>query len=150
MTTNKIALVHNGSIIENYASLKKFLQDKGHVFVSQTDTEVLAMLEIAHFYHDDLGKAVQAALQEARGTYGIAVMCHNEPETLVVARRGSPLIIGVGKEEYIVASDAAAIVEHTTQVIYLNDSEMAVIKPPRKLYDHDHRRCAGDQGNPGS
>ena len=74
--------------------------------------------------------AVQAALHErARGTYGIAVMSADEPETLVVARRGSPLIVGVGNGEYIVASDAAAIVEHTTQVVYLNDTEMAVIKP---------------------
>jgi glutamine---fructose-6-phosphate transaminase (isomerizing) len=123
----KIALVHNG-IIENYATLKTFLEEKGHVFSSQTDTEVLAML-IGHFYKGDLAKAVQQALRETRGTYGIAVMCHEEPETLVVARRGSPLIIGVGSDEYIVASDAAAIVEHTTQVIYLNDSEMAIIKP---------------------
>ena len=132
---NKIALVHNG-IIENYATLKLFLQEKGHTFSSQTDTEVLAML-IAHFYKPGegngagsaLAKAVQAALHEARGTYGIAVMSADEPETLVVARRGSPLIVGVGNGEYIVASDAAAIVEHTTQVVYLNDNEMAVIKP---------------------
>ena len=128
---NKIALVHNG-IIENYSTLKLFLQEKGHKFSSQTDTEVLAML-IAHFYKpgdgNSLAKAVQAALHEARGTYGIAVMSPEEPDTLVVARRGSPLIIGVGNNEYIVASDAAAIVEHTTQVVYLNDNEMAVIKP---------------------
>ncbi len=123
----KIALVHNG-IIENYSALKIFLQEKGHIFSSQTDTEVLAML-IGHFYHGDLAKAVQAALQETRGTYGIAVMSHEQPDTLVVARRGSPLIIGVGNNEYIVASDAAAIVEHTTQVIYLNDNEMAIITP---------------------
>jgi len=122
----QIALVHNG-IIENYAALRTFLEEKGHVFTSQTDTEVLAML-IGHFYKGDLARAVQAALQEARGTYGIAVMAHQEPDTLVVARRGSPLIIGVGNGEYIVASDASAIVEHTTQVIYLNDNEMAVIK----------------------
>ena len=76
-----------------------------------------------------LAKAVQAALHEARGTYGIAVMAADEPDTLVVARRGSPLIVGVGNGEFIVASDAAAIVEHTTQVVYLNDNEMAVIKP---------------------
>ncbi len=137
---NKIALVHNG-IIENYVTLKQFLTEKGHKFSSQTDTEVLAML-IAHFYkpHDGaqsngngassaLAKAVQAALHEARGTYGLAVMSADEPDTLVVARRGSPLIIGVGSGEYIVASDAAAIVEHTTQVVYLNDNEMAVIRP---------------------
>src|SRR6201999_2688072 len=74
-------------------------------------------------------RAVQAALHEVEGTYGIAVVCKDEPNTLVVARKGSPLIIGVGKEEYVVASDASAIVEHTTQVIYLNDNEMAVLKP---------------------
>ncbi len=138
---NKIALVHNG-IIENYSTLKQFLIEKGHTFSSQTDTEVLAML-IAHFYkpadkqaepgadgeRSALTKAVQAALHETRGTYGIAVMAADEPSTLVVARRGSPLIIGVGNGEYIVASDAAAIVEHTTQVVYLNDNEMAVIRP---------------------
>jgi glutamine---fructose-6-phosphate transaminase (isomerizing) len=131
---SRIALVHNG-IIENYATLKQFLMEKGYKFASQTDTEVLAML-IAHFYRQGVGngagcplaKAVQAALHETRGTYGIAVMSADEPDTLVVARRGSPLILGVGNGEYIVASDAAAIVEHTTQVVYLNDSEMAVIK----------------------
>ena len=122
-----IALVHNG-IIENYSAIKQFLQEKGHTFVTQTDTEVLAML-IGHFYQGNLLKAVQAALHEIRGTYGIAVMAKDEPDHLVVARRGSPLIIGVGKDEYIVASDAAAIVEHTTQVVYLNDNEMALLTP---------------------
>ncbi|NNM88955.1 MAG: glutamine--fructose-6-phosphate transaminase (isomerizing) [Phycisphaerae bacterium] len=122
-----IAVVHNG-IIENYASLKQFLTAKGHKFVSQTDTEVLAML-VGHFYQGDIAKAVQLALREVRGTYGLAVMCAAETDTLIVARRGSPLIIGVGKDEYVVASDASAIVEHTTQVIYLNDNEMAVIRP---------------------
>ncbi len=130
---NQIALVHNG-IIENYAALKQFLTEKGHVFKTQTDTEVLVML-IAHLYKEQtpgvegLAKAVQAALHEARGTYGIAVMCKDDPESLVVARRGSPLIIGVGKDEYIVASDASAIVQHTTQVVYLNDNEMAILQP---------------------
>ncbi len=132
---NRIALVHNG-IIENYATLKQFLTEKGHTFASQTDTEVLAVL-IAHFYKagdgngagSALAKAVQAALHETRGTYGIAVMSADEPDTLVVARKGSPLILGVGNGEYVIASDAAAIVEHTTQVVYLNDNEMAVIKP---------------------
>ncbi len=122
-----VAVVHNG-IIENYVAIKQFLTDKGHKFVSQTDTEVLAML-IGHFYQGNLTRAVQAALHEVRGTYGLAAMGAEEPETLVVARRGSPLIIGVGKEEYVVASDAAAIVEHTTQVVYLNDNEMAVLAP---------------------
>jgi glucosamine--fructose-6-phosphate aminotransferase (isomerizing) len=135
----RIALVHNG-IIENYVALKQFLGERGHTFASQTDTEVLAVL-IGHLYNElktrnhiapgisVLQRAVQVALREVEGTYGIAVICRDEPDTLVVARKGSPLIIGVGKEEYIVASDASAIVEHTTQVIYLNDNEMAVIRP---------------------
>ncbi len=131
-----IALVHNG-IIENYHVLKKFLEEKGYTFKSQTDTEVLSML-VGHLYNElaaargsdgpFLLKAVQAALHEVEGTYGIAVVCRNEPDTLVVARKGSPLIIGVGDDEYVVASDAAAIVEHTSRVIYLNDNEMAVIR----------------------
>src|SRR5882762_5388434 len=135
----RIALVHNG-IIENYTALKKVLEEKGHKFTSQTDTEVLAMLigdlytEIKTKNHladgvSALAKAVQAALHEVEGTYGIAVICKDEPDTLVVARKGSPLIIGVGQDEYIVASDASAIVEHTTRVIYLNDNEMAVLRP---------------------
>ncbi len=133
----RIALVHNG-VIENYSTLKQVLSDKGHKFLSQTDTEVLAVL-IGDLYSELsakeengknlLQRAVQAALHEVRGTYGIAVICKDEPDTLVVARKGSPLIIGVGKDEYVVASDASAIVEHTTQVIYLNDNEMAVLRP---------------------
>ncbi|HSH96466.1 MAG TPA: glutamine--fructose-6-phosphate aminotransferase, partial [Roseimicrobium sp.] len=134
-----IAVVHNG-IIENYVALKEFLTEKGHTFKSQTDTEVLAML-IGDLYADIkkanhvppgtsyLQRAVQAALQQVDGTYGIAVLCKDEPDTLIVARKGSPLIIGVGSDEYVVASDASAIVEHTAQVIYLNDNEMAVLKP---------------------
>ncbi len=125
-----IALVHNG-IIENYATLKQFCLDKGHVFHSDTDTEVLAHL-IGEFYHDgasSLEEAVQLALREVSGTYGIAVMCSGEPDKLVVARKGSPLIIGVGSDEYLVASDASAIIEHTVNVIYMNDNEMAVITP---------------------
>jgi glutamine---fructose-6-phosphate transaminase (isomerizing) len=135
----RIALVHNG-VIENYVALKQFLTEKGHNFSSQTDTEVLAVL-IADIYselqaknHTPSGvsllqRAVQAALHQVKGTYGIAVICKDEPETLVVARKGSPLIIGVGKDEFIVASDASAIVEHTASVIYLNDNEMAVLHP---------------------
>src|SRR6185437_12538977 len=114
--------------------------DKGHTFHSQTDTEVLAML-IGDIYAEMkekngipkgtsmLARAVQAALHQVEGTYGIAVCCKDEPDTLVVARKGSPLIIGIGADEYVVASDASAIVEHTTQVVYLNDNEMAVLRP---------------------
>jgi len=126
--SGKIALVHNG-IIENYATLKQYLITKGHAFVSETDTEVLAQL-IGELYHDGcrtLEEAVQAALREVTGTYGIVVVCADEPNKLVAARKGSPLIVGVGTDEYVVASDASAIIEHTANVIYLNDNEMAVI-----------------------
>jgi glucosamine--fructose-6-phosphate aminotransferase (isomerizing) len=137
--SGRIALVHNG-IIENYAALKKLLTEKGYRFSSQTDTEVLAVLigdlyealRVQNHLPKDtslLQRAVQAALHEVEGTYGIAVICKDEPDVLVCARKGSPLIIGVGSEEYVVASDASAIVEHTTQVIYLNDNEMAVLRP---------------------
>jgi len=137
--TGHIAIVHNG-VIENYAALKQVLAEKGHKFTSQTDTEVLAVL-IGDLYNDLKTKnhlptgasllqhAVQGALRQVEGTYGIAVICKDEPDTLVAARKGSPLIVGVGKDEYVVASDPSAIVEHTTQVIYLNDNEMAVMRP---------------------
>ncbi len=126
--TGKIALVHNG-IIENYATLKQFLINKGHTFASETDSEVLAQLigELYDSGESPLETAVQTALREVTGTYGIAVMCRDEPGKIVAARKGSPLIIGVGNDEYVVASDAAAIIEHTANVIYLNDNEMAVI-----------------------
>ena len=127
--TGRIAIVHNG-IVENYADLKQVLIDKGHVFRSETDSEVLAHL-ISEFYHGDGGRpieqAVQMALRQVTGTYGLAVLCADEPGKLVAARKGSPLIVGVGAGEYIVASDAAAIVEHTVNVVYLNDDEMAVL-----------------------
>jgi len=127
----RIAVVHNG-IIENYAALKQVLEGKGHTFRSETDSEVVAHL-ISEFYyhngHSSLEQAVQTALREVTGTYGLAVVCLDEPDKIVVARKGSPLIIGVGADEYIVASDASAIIEHTANVVYLNDSEMAVIGP---------------------
>jgi len=114
-----IAVVHNG-IIENYASLKKLLEEKGHVFHSQTDTEVLAML-IGELYEGDLEAAVQAALREVTGAYAIAVICAKEPDTLVVARKGSPLMVGIGNGEYVVASDGSAIISHTSQAMTLDD-----------------------------
>lgn len=122
-----IALVHNG-IIENYASLRKWLEERGHVFTSETDTEVLAML-ISELYDPasgiDLEKAVQAALREVTGAYAIAVICAEEPDVLVCARKGSPLMIGVGQGEFIVASDASAIVAHTSQAFTLEDFQVA-------------------------
>jgi glucosamine--fructose-6-phosphate aminotransferase (isomerizing) len=120
-----IAMIHNG-IIENYAALKKYLEEKGHVFTSETDTEVLAHL-IGELYAGDLEKAVQSALREVTGAYAIAVVCEKEPDVLVVARKGSPLMVGVGNGEYVVASDASAIVSHTTQAIALGDYSVARI-----------------------
>ncbi len=120
---NGICLVHNG-IIENYATIRRLLEDKGHSFYSETDTEVLAAL-IGELYDPahglDLEKSVQAALREVTGAYAIAVMCEKEPGVLVCARKGSPLLVGVGNGEYVVASDASAIIAHTAQAVSLDD-----------------------------
>jgi glucosamine--fructose-6-phosphate aminotransferase (isomerizing) len=122
-----ICLIHNG-IIENYATLKTLLEEKGHAFKSQTDTEVLAML-IGELYDGDLEKAVQAALREVTGAYGIVVMCEKEPDTLVAARKGSPLMVGVGNGEYVVASDGSAIIAHTSQAFALEDYQVVKMTP---------------------
>tara|TARA_R110002096_G_scaffold173781_2_gene348135 strand:+ start:327582 stop:329477 length:1896 start_codon:yes stop_codon:yes gene_type:complete len=122
-----ISLIHNG-IIENYASLRKLLETKGQVFETETDTEVLGML-ISHFYDlesgMDLEKSVQAALREVRGAYAIAVICQEEPDVMVCARKGSPLLIGIGNGEYIVASDPSAIISHASTAITLDDYSVA-------------------------
>ena len=135
--TGKIVLVHNG-IIENYVTLKKWLQSEGVEFASETDTEVIANL-IGYLYtkacsHERPSNgqnafewSVQQALQRVHGTYGLAILCSDFPALLIGAKKGSPLILGVGNDEYILASDAAAIVEHTTQAIYLADNEMVTI-----------------------
>lgn len=120
-----IHLVHNG-IIENYTTLKTYLLGKGHVFCSDTDTEVLAHL-IGEFYAGDLEAAVQTALREVTGAYAIAVICEKEPDVLVAARKGSPLLVGVGQDEYVVASDSSAIVAHTTQAFLLDNETVARI-----------------------
>ncbi len=125
--SGKLALVHNG-IIENYRVLRTFLEQQGIQFRSETDTEVLAQL-IGHFYENDLEEAVRQALREVRGTFGIAVIHEEEPERIVAARRGSPLIIGVGQGEFVIASDASAIIQHTPQVIYVSDNEVVSITP---------------------
>jgi len=124
--SGKLAVVHNG-IVENWSALRHLLASDGAAFASDTDTEVLAHL-FAKYYEGNLEKAVQRGLAEVRGAYGIAVIHADEPDVLVAARNGSPLIVGVGDDEYIVASDASAIIEHTTNVIYLDDGEMAVIR----------------------
>jgi glucosamine--fructose-6-phosphate aminotransferase (isomerizing) len=122
---NKIALVHNG-IIENYALLKDKLKSEGIAFRSETDTEVLAQL-VGKFYNGDLVEAVSKALSLVEGTFGIAVIAHDQPDVLVGARRGSPLVVGVGEGEYFLASDASAIVRYTKSVIYLKDSSLVTL-----------------------
>ncbi|MEO1856260.1 MAG: glutamine--fructose-6-phosphate transaminase (isomerizing) [Rubritalea sp.] len=122
----RIALVHNG-IIENYRSLKSKLEAQGHIFLSDTDSEVLAHL-VDSYYDGDLFAALSAALKEVNGTYGIACICADEPGTLLVARRGSPIVIGLGENETIVASDASAIISHTRQAIYLDDNDIAIVE----------------------
>ena len=118
-----ISIIHNG-IIENYQSLRTWLKEKGHEFTSETDTEVLAHL-VGEMYRGDLEKAVQAALQEVEGAYAIAAISVREPGVMVVARKGSPLMVGVGKDEYIVASDQSAIVSYTNQAFTLDDYSVA-------------------------
>ena len=128
-----IFLVHNG-IIENYRQLKEKLIKEGHKFLSETDTEVLAHL-IEKFFNPStssgqvLEEAVIKALKLVKGTYGLAIISKDDPEKIVVARNSSPILIGVSDGEYLVASDASAILAHTKKVVYLNDREIAVITP---------------------
>jgi len=137
--SGKIAVVHNG-VIENYDVLKQKLIRAGHKFQSDTDTEVLAHLIGEHYARrraqngkisdmNPLTLAVSDALREVIGTYGLAVVCTDFPDTIIGARRGSPLIIGIGREENFLASDANAIVAHTKKVVYLNDYDVATITP---------------------
>ena len=134
--SGKIAVVHNG-VIENYNALKQKLIRANHKFKSDTDTEVLAHLIGEHYAKrggkngDALAQAVCDALREVIGTYGLAVICTDFPDTIIGARRGSPLIIGIGKHENFLASDANAIVAHTKKVVYLNDYDVATITPER-------------------
>jgi len=120
-----IAVVHNG-IIENASTLRKLLEDRGHEFRSETDTEVLAHLIEEHF-DGSLETAVIDALRHVEGTYGIAVVSSRDPNKIVAARKGSPLLIGLGDGEHFVASDVSAILAHTRQVIYLDDGDVAVL-----------------------
>jgi glucosamine--fructose-6-phosphate aminotransferase (isomerizing) len=127
--TGSVVLVHNG-IIENYGVLKSALQAEGHRFKTETDTEVLAHLVGKYLKRGlKLEQAVGKALGDVEGTYGIAVMCQSEPGTVIGARKGSPLVVGIADGEYFLASDVAPIVEHTRQVVYLDDGEMAVLSP---------------------
>ncbi|GAB4324365.1 MAG: glutamine--fructose-6-phosphate transaminase (isomerizing) [Candidatus Zixiibacteriota bacterium] len=122
-----IVLVHNG-IIENYATLREWLIRQGHTITTETDTEILVHL-IEDVYDGDLIEAVSIALSRVEGTYGIAVMSRKNPDMIVAARNGSPLVVGHGDGERFVASDVAALIRHTNQVIYLDDGEMVWITP---------------------
>lgn len=124
-----LAIIHNG-IIENYGPLKEELIARGHQFKSDTDTEVLIHLieDIQKEANLDLREAVRVALNEVVGAYAIVIMSKNDPDQLIAARKGSPMVIGVGDKEYFVASDATPIVEYTKNVIYLNDNEIAYLK----------------------
>lgn len=129
----KFSLIHNG-IVENFDSLKQELVRMGHHFRSETDTEVLVHL-IEEFYKSEnsVENALRLALSQVKGTYGLAVLFADEPATIYAARMGSPLVIGVGEKEYFLASDVAALVEHTKDVAYLADGEMAILRPEQMV-----------------
>ncbi|MEG1006585.1 MAG: glutamine--fructose-6-phosphate transaminase (isomerizing) [Bacteroides sp.] len=133
-TSETLALIHNG-IIENYAVLKEKLQAKGYLFKSSTDTEVLVQLieYIKTTNHLDLLSAVQLALGEVIGAYAIAVLEKDHPNEIIAARKSSPLVIGIGEDEFFLASDATPIVEYTDRVVYLEDEEIAVIRRDEEL-----------------
>ena len=130
----ELAIIHNG-IIENYDSIKKALIQKGHIFHSKTDTEVLVHLieEIKNHEKVDLFEAVRIALNEVVGAYAIVVMKKGDKNQFIAARKGSPLLIGIGRNEYFVASDASPIVEYTNEVVYLKDNEIARINSQESL-----------------
>jgi len=123
--SENIAIIHNG-IIENYTILKNMLENKGHSFKSETDSEIVAHL-IEEFYQGDFEDAFRHALSELSGAYGFAVISKHDPDKIYVARQGSPLVVGVGDGEYFIASDVSAIVSHTRSVFYLSDGEMAIL-----------------------
>tara|TARA_B100001175_G_scaffold110804_1_gene94056 strand:+ start:522 stop:2363 length:1842 start_codon:yes stop_codon:yes gene_type:complete len=127
--TGNIALVHNG-IFENYETIKKLLEKRGVQFTSDTDTEVIVQLISELYYNNEkltFEDSVRAALQEVVGAYGIVALCADEPNKIIAARMGSPLVLGVGEGEYFLASDASPIIEHTRNVIYLDDDEFVII-----------------------
>lgn len=136
--SGELSIIHNG-IIENYDALREELTQRGYVFHSETDTEVLVNLieEVKKEENVKLGKAVQIALNHTVGAYAIAVMDKANPNEIIVARLGSPLTIGVGEDEYFIASDASPFIEYTKEVIYLEDGEMAVIRRGKKVKVHE-------------
>lgn len=126
--SNQLAIIHNG-IIENYASLKKELIERGYQFQTETDTEVLAFLieDIKTHENVSLEEAVRIALNEVVGAYAIVILAKDDPDKLIAARKSSPLVVGIGDDEFFIASDATPIAEHTKNVVYLNDEEIATV-----------------------
>ena len=140
----KIAIVHNG-IIENFSDIKQTLLKKGYTFTSETDSEVLAHL-IQDNYHGDIQQAVYNALQQVRGYYALLVLCSDEPDVLIGARKDSPLVIGVGDNENFLASDIPAFLKYTNRVIYLNDGEICKIsKKSIDLFDIKNKPIQRDE-----
>lgn len=140
----KIAVVHNG-IIENFKKLKENLEKKGHKFTSQTDTEIIAHL-IQEAYNGNLENAVFSALKKIKGSYAIAVICKNEPDKLIGARKESPLVIGVGDNENFLASDIPALLKYTNRVVYLDDGELCVInKNSIKVYNENKKEIKKEE-----
>jgi glucosamine--fructose-6-phosphate aminotransferase (isomerizing) len=128
--SGKLAMIHNG-IIENYTQLKKELTNKGYTFTSETDTEVLLNFieEIQRNNQCDLEEAVRIALKRVTGAYVILILDNDKPDTIIAARKGSPLVIGIGKGEHFLGSDASPMLEYTKEVVYVNDYELAIVKP---------------------
>lgn len=128
-SSGKIAVVHNG-IIENYSTLKKQLLERGRIFQSQTDTEIIVQL-LEEIYTSSSGisfeHAIQLTLKQVIGTYGLAIVHEDAPDTVYIARKGSPLLLGIGENEMFIASDASPIIEYTNKVVYLDDGEMAIV-----------------------
>lgn len=132
--TKDLVMIHNG-IIENYAAIKEGLTKRGHTFLSQTDTEVLIHLieEIKNHENMKLGHAVQAALKQVNGAYAIVIMDKNDPDSLVAAKKGSPMVIGIGADDFFVASDASPIIEYTKNVVYLEDEQVAILRRGQEI-----------------
>src|SRR6187551_1160321 len=128
--SGKLAMIHNG-IIENYAQLKQELINKGYTFKSDTDTEVLLNFieKIKKNNECDLEEAIRVALKRITGAYCILLIDEDDPETIIAARKGSPLVIGIGKGEHFLGSDASPMLEYTKEVVYVNDYELAIVKP---------------------
>jgi len=128
--SGRLAMIHNG-IIENYSQIKKELSNKGYQFTSETDTEVLLNFieDIQQNNECNLEEALRIALKRISGAYCILLLDRNDPETIIAARKGSPLVIGIGKDEHFLASDASPFIEYTKEVVYVNDYELAIVKP---------------------